>query len=35
MIGGWDATGILAAVAVLVVGVAIGAWGIGRRDIGR
>jgi len=33
MIGRWDATGIVIAVALAVGGIAIGAWGLGRRDV--
>jgi ABC-2 type transport system permease protein len=35
MIGTWDLTGVVASLAILAVGTAIGAWGIGRRDIAR
>jgi ABC-2 type transport system permease protein len=34
MVGYWDVAGIVACLAIAVVGVAIGAWGIRRRDIG-
>jgi ABC-2 type transport system permease protein len=35
MIGRWDAAGVAASLAIAVVGTAIGAWGIQRRDIAR
>jgi ABC-2 type transport system permease protein len=35
MIGQWDLVGIVACIAIFVAGTAIGAWGIGRRDIAR
>jgi polyether ionophore transport system permease protein len=35
MIGQWDAAGIVASVVIAVGGVALGAWGIRRRDISR
>jgi len=33
MIGEWDAVGIVACVAIAVVGIALGAWGLSRRDV--
>jgi hypothetical protein len=33
MLGQWDLTGVLASVALGVGGVALGAWGFGRRDL--
>ena len=33
MIGRWDLTGVVASIAILVAGVAIGAWGMRRRDV--
>jgi ABC-2 type transport system permease protein len=35
MVGIWDLPGILGCVAIAVVGLALGAWGIGRRDVAR
>ena len=35
MVGEWDPVGIVLCLAIFVGGVAIGAWGIRRRDIGR
>jgi ABC-2 type transport system permease protein len=35
MVGDWDAAGVVACLAILVGGVALGAWGIRRRDIAR
>ncbi|MEI7744254.1 MAG: hypothetical protein WCK58_10980 [Chloroflexota bacterium] len=35
MIGSWDPVGIVACVTITVGGIAIGAWGMGRRDIAR
>lgn len=35
MIGAWDPVGIVACIVIAVGGVALGAWGIARRDIGR
>lgn len=35
MVGHWDASGIIACAAVAVVGLALGAWGISRRDVAR
>ncbi len=35
MTGTWDATGVVASLVILVVGVTLGAWGIRRRDIAR
>ncbi|HEY3523209.1 MAG TPA: hypothetical protein VGK63_05870 [Candidatus Limnocylindrales bacterium] len=35
MVGTWDATGVVVSLAVFVVGVALGAWGVRRRDIAR
>jgi hypothetical protein len=34
MIGNWNVAGLVACVAVAVVGIALGAWGMRRRDIG-
>jgi ABC-2 type transport system permease protein len=35
MIGSWDLTGVVACVALAVLGLAVGAWGMSRRDIAR
>ncbi len=35
MIGNWDPVGIVLCVAIAVGGIALGAWGIGRRDVAR
>ncbi|MBI3751141.1 MAG: ABC transporter permease subunit [Chloroflexi bacterium] len=35
MTGEWDVVGIMASVAILVVGTALGAWGMARRDVSR
>ncbi|MGZ6267510.1 MAG: ABC transporter permease subunit [Candidatus Limnocylindrales bacterium] len=35
MLGRWDASGVVACVVIAVVGIALGAWGIGRRDVVR
>ena len=35
MVGQWDPVGIVLCLAIFAGGVAIGAWGIRRRDIGR
>ena len=35
MVGTWDATGVVASLVILVVGVGLGAWGVRRRDIAR
>jgi putative exporter of polyketide antibiotics len=34
MIGTWDLAGIIACLVLAVGGLAIGAWGMGRRDVG-
>ena len=34
MVGDWDGTGILTCLVLAVGGVVVGAWGMGRRDIG-
>ncbi len=34
MIGNWNVAGLLACVAVAVIGIALGAWGMRRRDVG-
>ncbi len=34
MVGSWDAIGIVACLALAVGGVAVGAWGMARRDVG-
>jgi putative exporter of polyketide antibiotics len=34
MVGHWDMAGVIASVVVAVGGVAIGAWGFARRDLG-
>lgn len=31
----WDATGVVACVAIAVLGIGLGAWGMARRDVGR
>ena len=33
MVGAWDSTGIVAAIALAVIGMAIGTWGFRRRDL--
>jgi ABC-2 type transport system permease protein len=33
--GNWDWTGVVACLAIAVVGLLIGAWGMGRRDVAR
>jgi len=35
MLGIWDPVGIVACLVIAVGGIALGAWGIARRDIGR
>jgi ABC-2 type transport system permease protein len=35
MIGQWDPVGVVLCVAIAIGGIALGAWGIGRRDIAR
>jgi len=35
MLGQWDATGIVACLAIAIGGIALGAWGMGRRDVAR
>jgi ABC-2 type transport system permease protein len=35
MIGNWDPVGIVACVVIAVGGIALGAWGMGRRDVAR
>jgi ABC-2 type transport system permease protein len=35
MVGNWDPVGIIASLAIAVGGVAIGAWGMARRDVNR
>ena len=35
MVGSWDPVGIIASLAIAVGGVAIGAWGMARRDVNR
>jgi ABC-2 type transport system permease protein len=35
MVGSWDAVGIAACLALAIGGVAIGAWGMARRDVGK
>jgi putative exporter of polyketide antibiotics len=35
MIGQWDIAGVVASVAIYVVGVGLGAWGISRRDVAK
>ncbi len=34
MVGAWDAVGIVACLALAIGGVAVGAWGMARRDVG-
>ncbi len=34
MVGAWDAAGIVACLALAIGGLAIGAWGMSRRDVG-
>jgi ABC-2 type transport system permease protein len=34
MVGAWDGAGIIACLALAVGGLAVGAWGMGRRDVG-
>jgi len=34
MVGAWDAVGIVACLALAIGGLAAGAWGIARRDVG-
>jgi hypothetical protein len=33
-VGAWDGAGIIACLALAVGGLAVGAWGMGRRDVG-
>ncbi len=35
MIGQWDPVGVVLCLVIAIGGIAIGAWGVGRRDIGR
>jgi ABC-2 type transport system permease protein len=35
MVGVWDPAGIVACVLLAVAGIAVGAWGVGRRDVAR
>jgi ABC-2 type transport system permease protein len=35
MAGRWDAVGVVACVAIAVVGILLGAWGVARRDVAR
>ena len=35
MAGQWDAGGVIACVAIAAVGIALGAWGLARRDVSR
>jgi putative exporter of polyketide antibiotics len=35
MLGSWDAVGIVASVVIAVGGIALGAWGMARRDVAR
>jgi ABC-2 type transport system permease protein len=35
MVGSWDPVGIVASLTIAIVGVAIGAWGMARRDVNR
>ena len=35
MMGVWDATGIVACLAIAAGGIALGAWGMARRDVAR
>ena len=34
MVGAWDPVGIVACLAIAIGGVALGAWGMARRDVG-
>jgi putative exporter of polyketide antibiotics len=34
MVGQWDAAGVVASIVIAVGGVALGAWGFARRDLG-
>ena len=34
MVGQWDVAGVVASLVIAVGGVAIGAWGFARRDLG-
>jgi putative exporter of polyketide antibiotics len=35
MVGDWDPIGVVACTAVAAGGIALGSWGLSRRDIGR
>ncbi len=35
MVGIWDPVGMVACLVIAVGGIALGAWGVGRRDVGR
>jgi putative exporter of polyketide antibiotics len=35
MVGTWDPVGVVACIVIAVVGIALGAWGMSRRDVNR
>jgi hypothetical protein len=35
MVGAWDAGGVVACLVLAAGGLAVGAWGMGRRDVSR